>query len=855
MIKAVFYTFIFCFIFLSANAQSNSEIIDLCPNWKFSEAHQDNWQKAVVPGSIHQDLLRLNQLPDPFYGMNEQKIQWVEDRDWEYRTHFNLTPEQLKYQGALLEFEGLDTYADVYLNGSLILQADNMFRGYRIPVKNMLKTGENRLYIYFYSPIRKALPQWASNGFNYPADNDHHEQHTSVFTRKAPYHYGWDWGIRMAGCGIWRPIHLKLFNQADIIDYQVYQSEISHEKAQVRHQLEIQSISSDTISAQIIFTCSLNNTPIATKVFNTTLHPGVNPISHKMTVKHPQLWMPNGWGTPTLYDTKAEIRTSGNQLIDSAVHRIGFRNLRVVNKEDEHGKSFYVEINGYPLFAKGANYIPNDIILTQVSKADYKRLFRDIKAANMNMIRIWGGGVYEDDYFYQLADENGILIWQDFMFSCTSYPADPSFLKSVEAEADYNIRRLRNHPSLALWCGNNEVSEALKYWGWNKKFSKEHYQQMFSDYHKLFHQLLPEKVKQLDSGRFYIHTSPDSANWGRPALLGWGDSHYWGVWYGVQPFEILDNRIPRFMSEFGFQAFPEMKTISSFAAPEDYALESDVMKSHQKSSTGNHIIRTYMEMYYHIPEKFEDFVYVGLVLQGQGIRHGIEAHRRNRPYCMGSLYWQLNDSWPVVSWSGIDYYGNWKALHYQAQKAFAPILVNAIEEKGNLNYYLISDELISRSDLTLTSQLIDFNGKTIKQESKKVDLPANTSSCVWQQDSANVATSGQRKNCFLLLTLRDPKGNILNRQVYYFDHPKNLNLPETSIRKKIKYNDGHYEITLSASQLAKDVFIEIPVQGASFSDNFFDLLPGETRKIIISSPLLMKDNPFPVKVKHLRQTY
>lgn len=838
---------------LMGQAQLSQQVIPLDKNWEFSEARQEKWQEAVVPGTVHQDLLRLNQLPDPFYGTNEQKIQWVEDKDWEYRTSFTLTPEQVKYAGAVMSFEGLDTYADVYLNGSLILSADNMFVGYEVPVREVLKAGENRLHIYFYSPVNKVLPQWESNGFDYPADNDHHDKHTSVFTRKAPYHYGWDWGIRMAGCGVWRPVNLLLFQVSRIEDYCIRQLRVDRERAEVEQELQVFAVGKE--KAEVIYTCLLNGKKVKSVTQPLQLEPGENSVKATMIIEHPELWMPLGWGKPTLYDFQAEVRLADGTVVAEKTVRTGLRSLRVVHEEDKDGKSFYIEVNGRPMFAKGANYIPNDIILTNVKKEDYDRLFQDIVSANMNMIRVWGGGVYEDDYFYRLADENGILIWQDFMFGCTSYPADPAFLKLVEEEAVYNIRRLRNHPCLALWCGNNEVIEAIKYWGWEKRYGKEVHQSMFAAYDKLFRELLPRKVKELDPGRFYIHSSPDSANWGRPASLGWGDSHYWGVWYGIQPFEILDTRLSRFMSEFGFQAFPEMKVISTFAAPEDYALESEVMKAHQKSSIGNKFIRTYMDMYYHVPERFEDFVYVGLVLQGQGMRHGMEAHRRNRPYCMGTLYWQLNDSWPVVSWSGIDYFGNWKALHYQAQRAFAPILINAIQEKGQVNFYLLSDRLEEYKDLTLEYEMIDFAGKVIKQEKRRVDLPANRSVCVWQNDSAAMATLWQRKNTFLSLVLKDRQGRELNRQLFYFEHPKFLNLPETEVKQKVRYEDGYCEVTLTSKALAKDVFIEIPVQGARFSDNFFDLLPGVSRKIRIVSPLLKKQEPQEIKVKHLRQTY
>lgn len=429
------------------------------------------------------------------------------------------------------------------------------------------------------------------------------------------------------------------------------------------------------------------------------------------------------------------------------------------------------------MFAKGANYIPQDALLPNVTTERYQTLFRDMKEANMNMVRIWGGGTYENNLFYDLADENGILVWQDFMFACTPYPSDPTFLKRVEAEAVYNIRRLRNHASLAMWCGNNEILEALKYWGFEKKFTPEVYQGLMHGYDKLFRELLPSTVKEFDSDRFYVHSSPYLANWGRPESWGTGDSHNWGVWYGKKPFESLDTDLPRFMSEFGFQSFPEMKTIAAFAAPEDYQIESEVMNAHQKSSIGNSLIRTYMERDYIIPESFEDFVYVGLVLQGQGMRHGLEAHRRNRPYCMGTLYWQLNDSWPVVSWSSIDYYGNWKALHYQAKRAFAPVLINPIQQNDSLSVYLISDRLDTMEQMTLEMKVVDFDGKTLgkKIQVHSLEVPANTSKCVYRAKLDGWLTPEDCRRSFLKLILKDKSGHQVAESVHFSERRKICN--------------------------------------------------------------------------------
>ena len=828
------------------------EVLELDSCWSFSKGGSDDWRSAEVPGTVHQDLLRHNLLPDPFFGTNEKKIQWVENEDWEYKTVFAVSETQLQRQAARLVFEGLDTYADVYLNGSLVLSSDNMFRGYAVEVKDVLRKGENRLHIVFHSPIKKTLPQWETNGFEYPADNDHAEKKVSVFSRKAPYSFGWDWGIRMVTCGIWRPVTLEFYDAARLDDYCVKQLELTDREARLSNRMEIYSVADETLMAEVEVDCSLDGEGVDRIKRTVTLHPGHNLIEIPLSVKNPKRWMPNGWGDPVLYDLSARVFCQ-NEIVAEKHRRIGLRTLRVVAEKDSVGESFYFEVNGIPMFAKGANYIPSDILLPNVTAARYRTLFRDVKEANMNMIRVWGGGVYEDDLFYDLADENGILIWQDFMFACTTYPADAAFLQRVAEEAEYNIRRLRNHPCLAMWCGNNEIQEGIKYWGWQKRFSPEVYACFWPDYEKLFCELLPAKVAELDEGRFYMHTSPYFANWGRPASWNVRDSHNWGIWYGRKPFESADEEWCRFASEYGFQSFPEMKTIRAFASPSDYRIDSDVMTAHQKSTVGNDLIAESMERYFVMPKNFEDFVYVGLVLQGQGVRRSIEAHRRQRPYCMGSLYWQLNDSWPVVSWSSIDYYGNWKALHYQAKRAFAPVLISSLVKGDSLRVHLVSDRLDGLAGLELDMRLVDFSGKVLKRASRKVDLPANSSREVYGCTLDQWGTPEERTESFLLLSLKDGKRKEVARHICYFVPTKELKLPETIIRKKVKYTERGCEVTLSSPVLAKDVFIEIPVQGARFSDNFFDLLPGEKRVVTIESPEIQRDEE--ITVKHIRETY
>lgn len=824
-----------CFMSLTASAYQKPQVCTLHSDWTFCQVGDTLWSDAKVPGTIHQDLLNHNRIPNPFYGMNEEAVQWVENEDWMYRTSFVVTEEQLNRDAAVLELDGLDTYADVFLNGALILRSDNMFVGHKVPVKSVLRKGENRLLIRFRSAVKEALPQWETNGFDYPADNDHSSKRVSIYTRKAPYSYGWDWGIRLATCGIWRPVRLVFSDVARIEDYYVRQASVSASKADVDNRLEITNVTSQPVSAllKVAYHYTANDTKEVQKQIE--LRPGENTVSLPVMIDNPHLWMPNGWGEPSLYKFTASVSVDGVEVA-SQERQVGLRSIRVVMEDDEHGKSFYFEVNGHPMFAKGANFIPDDALLPNVTPERYKRILEDVKAANMNMLRVWGGGIYEDDKFYDEADRNGILIWQDFLFACTTYPHDPLFLKRVEAEAEYNIKRLRGHASLAMWCGNNEIYEGVRYWGWKNKYTAEAFAEMNRGYDVLFRQLLPDMVKRFDSDRFYMHGSPYEANWGRPESWKIADSHNWGIWYGRKPFESFDSEIPRFMSEYGFQAFPEMKTIRTFAEEKDFELESPVMNAHQKATIGNALIKQTMGLYYKVPAKFEDLVYVGLVLQGHGMRHGIEAHRRNRPYCMGSLFWQLNDSWPVVSWSSIDYYGNWKAMQYQSQRAFAPVLINAIKEGDDLCVYLISDELQDRDDVRLTVELMDFDGKSHGKWTQNGKLTANTSMLFLKKRVDEFLSKQDAATSFLRFTLKAKNGAALADEVFYFAYPKDQKLPEARIETSVKKRGEAIEMTLKTDKLARDIFIEVPVQGVRFSDNFFNLLPGQRKKITITSP-------------------
>ncbi|HTN69426.1 MAG TPA: glycoside hydrolase family 2 protein [Dysgonamonadaceae bacterium] len=838
--------------FLMANKPSKT--LQLNEDWQFSQSNKDEWHEATIPGSVQQDLIRLNILPDPYFGTNEEKVQWVEDENWDFKKSFQLTAKDLQHDDALLTFEGLDTYADVYLNGSKLFHADNMFLKYEKSVKNLLREGENNLYIRFYSPIDYLMPARLTNGFEYPAANDHRNEKVSVYARKAPYHFGWDWGMRLVQMGIWRPVSITFYNKSRIEDFFVEQKIVSEELVEITNNVEVFSLSDNPTKAQIRINYSIGNEKPQTHETTVSLTKGSNKVLLDMEIPNPKLWMPNSWGEQHLYDFTAQVVVD-NEIIAQKSHRIGLRNIRVVHEDDTKGRSFYFEVNGKPMFAKGANYIPGEIMNTLQDDDYYERLYENVTAANMNMIRVWGGGFYENKKFYELADEKGVLVWQDFMFGCTPYPHDEAFLSNVAREAEYNVKLLRNHPSIAIWCGNNEVEESIKYWGFDKIYSKEIMKGFREGYDKTFRELLPDIVMRLDPQTFYLHGSPDTANWGRKESLNYGDAHYWGVWHGREPFEVLDENVPRFMSEFGFQSFPEMKTIRTFAEPKDFSIDSEVMKTHQKSGIGNEAIKQYMDMYYNTPSNFEDFVYVGLVMQGEGMKYGLEAHRRNRPFCMGTLYWQLNDSWPVVSWSGIDYYNNWKALHFKARDVFAPIAINVHKNNDTLDFHILSDELTDRNNLKLTISLINFTGKKEKNIQTQVMAKANASEKIHSLSISDFASLAQQENCVVHVSLTDQKNKVITETNYYFNWPNKLNLPKTQIEESLTYADGEYTIILSSKNLAKDVFVEIPILGAKFSDNFFDLLPGKKKVITILSPELKKSDKTNITVKHLRQTY
>ncbi len=778
-------------------------------NWEFRRAPKGKWFKTSVPTSVHAALYDDNEIEDPFYRNNEKKLQWIEDENWEFQSTFDLDSVFFKRDFVYLNFEGLDTYADIYLNGEKLGAADNMFRSWRYDVKNKLKTKNNLLHLVFYSATKKDDRKMAELGYELPGGK-------RVFTRKAQFHYGWDWGPRFVTTGIWKSVQLKSFDDAHFEDVYIQQKELTDESANIEAQLKINS--QHYQEAKVAVTVGDEYVEK-----NVSLAKGINTISLDVNITDPIRWWSNGLGEPHLYPVKTTLSIN-RKMADMDQKKIGLRTIELVTEKDEKGESFYFKLNGIPVFMKGANYIPQDIFHTRVTKDDYKKLIEQVVISNMNMLRVWGGGIYEQELFYELCDKNGILVWQDFMFACAMYPSDADFLENIKLEAEENVRRLRNHPSIALWCGNNENSEGWHRWGWQANFGKRKKETIAQGYDKVFKEILPATVKTLSPDIAYWESSPKYGR-GNPQHQFEGDAHYWGVWHDAEPFEMFEQKVPRFMSEFGFQSFPELKNIESFTEEEDHAIDSEVMLVHQKHPRGNKLIKEYMERDYNTPKDFEHFLYVSQLLQAEGMRIGIEAHRRAMPYCMGSLYWQLNDCWPVASWSSIDYYGHWKALQYYAKQSFEPLITSPTLFEDSLHVYLVSDlQETVNAELRITA--MDFQGTELAKASIPVTISPNNSSIYYREKVSELLNGHAKDNIVFDIRLNDEETNLLYQRNFYLEKPKKLQLPITDIKKEILKNDTGFSIKLKSDQLAKNVYISSPRAGF-FSNNFFDILPNQ----------------------------
>ena len=814
---------------------------NLHEGWKFRQARLTNWYPATVPGVVHTDLLQNKIIEDPFFRLNERGLQWIDKEDWVYETCFTLAADMMRKENMELVFEGLDTYADVYLNDECILKADNMFRRWSIPIRQYIREENNILKVYFHSPVKIDVPKWDALPYQYPASNDQSEngglfnKKISIFARKAGYHYGWDWGPRLVTSGIWRPVYIRAWSDLRINDVFIEQKEVGAGRAVIAGHVELDA---DKDMDGVLVTITDEATGRVLGEWQADLKRGTNRVTVDFVLHKPKLWWSNGLGEPFLYRFRTDI-IAGGELLDSKTERVGIRSLKVVHQPDKDGHTFYIELNGRPVFAKGANYIPLDNFLPRVTPENYKRTILDAAGVNMNMLRVWGGGIYENDVFYDLCDEHGIMIWQDFMFACSMYPAEGALLDNIHQEAVDNVKRLRNHACIALWCGNNECQDAWLGWGWKREIerqNKEYADKIWAQYRQQYHVTLPGVVREYAPGTFYWPSSPFAFE-GEMSGTTDGDRHYWSVWHGKAPISDYDSEKSRFFSEYGFQSFPEFESVKRYAPyPEDWDIRSEVMMSHQRGGDhANGLIETYLLNEYKKPRDFRAFLYMNHVLQGDAIKTAIESHRRQMPYNMGTLFWQHNDCWPVASWASRDYYGRWKAQHYYVRKAYDDILISPVVEGDDLKVYAVSDRLENTSG-RLQLQVCQFDGTVVHHWGKSVGISGNDSRVCFSAPLAKLLEGADRGTVYVRVDYTDKSGRVYHNN-YCLDKQKNMNYPKVDLQTEVRSIEGGYEVTVSADKFARAVCLSVADNESVYSDNYFDVQPKSSVQVQVRTRL------------------
>ncbi|QDH71674.1 beta-mannosidase [Marilutibacter alkalisoli] len=807
-------------------------------------AQATEWRAATVPGTVHTDLLAHGLIPDPYVGAPEAGLQWIGLADWEYRTEFDVPADVLDDARSDLVFEGLDTFAEVHLNGEKILDANNFFRTWRVPVQGKLHETGNELRVVLHSPINRMLPQVQAMPHkiagNYPSPygDEPRDAMTANFVRKPGYHYGWDWGPRYVTAGVWKPVKLQSWNAVRIDDLHIRQDTITAERAELVVHVGLDAARAGTYELRLWQTTPDGKRKrVARQRIEVT--EGSNTITVPLQVDEPRRWFPVGYGAQPLYRFEAEV-LDGRRTVASASRRTGLRSVELRLDPDETGRSFYFEINGIPVFAKGANFIPFDMFEPRVSEAQLRRVLQSAVDANMNMVRGWGGGYYPSDTFFDIADELGLLIWQDFMFGGGMQPAyDPEFRANVVAEARDQVRRIRNHPSVVLWCGNNEEEIAWKNWGHGKTLKEADpvfAGKVWDGYVQLFGHDLRQVVAEEAGGIAYWSSSPSDDLAEVADIPTGGNMHYWQIWgnQALPPVAYLDIT-PRFMAEYGLQGWPVQRTIDAFARREEQGIDTPVIEAHQKfmAGKGNERLLHYVRMEFGEPKDFDDFVYLSQVTQAEGIELAALHHRRSRPYTMGTLYWQLNDVWPGASWSSMDWFGRWKALHFHARRFFAPVAVSALRKDAETRVHLLSDRT-HESQGELRMRVIGLDGNVLRDERQSVTLPPLSSTLVAHYADTELLGGADPATTAVVFDL-EVEGEPPSRRVVWFSAAKEIDWSTPDLQTELNLDGDGYVLTLRSKSIARAVWIDFGDLDVELADNALTLLPGEAMTVRMTS--------------------
>jgi beta-mannosidase len=817
--------------------------VPLDHDWRFravaSTDHPETlaWRPATVPGSAQTDLLHAHLIPEPFFADNEKRLQWISLTDWEYTTDIVATPVMLRHRHIDIVFDGLDTFADVSLNGAPILSVDNQFRSWRVDVKGKLHAGKNTLTVLFHSPTNRVQPMveklpYILPGTNYePYDPAKGEYPVSQYMRKAPYSYGWDWGPKFVTMGIWRPVRLDLWDNARSTGFHIAQTSVTADRALVNAALDIVSDIAGAASVTVK-AISPEGTVAQTQTLSVVLDRGANHLVVPMRLLKPERWYPNGYGAQSRYTFTANLTQAGTAMVHTQAVT-GLRSLELRRLADEWGTSFEFVINNVAIFAKGANYVPMDSFPTETTDAQRRTLLTAARDTHMNMLRVWGGGFYETDSFYDLCDELGLMVWHDFMFGGALVPGDKAFQDNVQAEAIEQVERLSNHPSLTLWCGNNEVETGWHDWGnridFKKQITPDQRERVWQDYVVMFRDILKSAVAEYGNGVPYWPSSPSSNFDDVPPGKQDGDMHSWRVWSGA-PYTDYANDHPRFLSEFGFQSMPDLATIRAFAGS-DEDLASPALQNHERYVNGYDRLQKYLKDEFRPARDFASFVYLSQVMQAEAMKFAVELMRSRRPETMGTLYWQLDDCWPVASWSSIDYYGRWKALQYYAGRFYAPLLIAAEPDSktNRVTLHVVSDELQPRKAV-LHARLMRFDGAVLEEQTRSVAIAAQASTPV----ESIALPAFDPRTAFLSLTLED-QGHVLATNTVYFAKPLDITLPAVKIAEAVVPEGNGFAVELRSPLLVRDLDLDFGAITAKPADNFFDLLPKESRRIHIES--------------------
>lgn len=788
--------------------------------WQLSAGHRSLESVDMqIPGTVLSGLLAAGKIKDPFYRTNEDATRALFWKDYVFTRTFDVDEELLAQQHIVLVCEGLDTLAEISINGTFLAKTDNMHRTWKFQAKKLLHPGKNEIQIVFRSVLRfiEDYPYEAHKKINYiPCGSMKGNQ----LLRKAHSMFGWDWGPQTIDAGIFRDIYLQGYSHARIEDIRIHQQHAKNVSVQTSITLS-ESVPGQKLCVELSEDGA--DKPLQTKLCKTNAD-GVAAVD--FVIENPKLWWPNDYGDQPLYIVRTTLLDEDGTNLESITRRIGLRTLTISQEKDEWGNEFAFCVNGVKIFTRGGNYIPDDCLYTRITEKKLDYILESCRRAHFNCVRVWGGGYYPSDAFYDLCDEKGLIVWQDLMYACNVYDVTDAFAENCRQETYDNVRRLRHHASLGLWCGNNEIESAWDHWG---DFQKET-PYLRADYIRLFEEVLPKAVQEADGETFYWHSSPSSGGcFDNPDDANRGDTHYWDVWHGQKPFTDYRKYFFRFCSEFGFQSFPCAKTVNSFTLEDDRNIFSRVMESHQKNDAANGKMLYYLSENLRYPKDLTHLLYASQVLQGMAIKYGVDHWRRNRGRCMGTLYWQINDDWPAPSWSSIDYFGRWKALHYMAQKFYAPHAVSMTLEDHRCHVYF-SNESFETTEYSLTLSIRDLSGNVLETYETKGNSPAFSAIetavvdiCSWED---------QKDDVFLEAVIHTKDQKVL-KDVETLVPYKYLNLKNPVISTEAEETNDAFILHISSDCFAPFVALDFDDADVIFSDNFFHLTDKTVQDIIV----------------------